>query len=634
VLDDVGRGLARVSPTLRRIWEAVVFAWPFVRPHRRRLLVGNALSFLAWGLGTLSTFVTAAGLSLLLGPRAASPPQLFGLRAGNLDSVAHSILATVEEWTRGQPQGRVVALLALIVLFLTVLTVAVNLGARVLWTRTKFDALQAMQTALFEHLCRLPVSFFVQERVGRLLAPFQREIVDTIKIIQTLMVSVVRAPVMFAVFLVLLYRTNVGLTLLTLGGGLGALLGSHALGKLRHRYLRSTYQSLGRLLASAQEAFLAVRVIKAFGAEAFVAERFRETAGQSARLEARGELMGEHVPEALGPLLNLGMLALLAAVGNGKVAAGELTREGLLLFLAVVVLLGTTAVTIGNALISLHELTASSERVRSLLALPVEPQPSGQPVTRFRDRIDLRAVAFGYDRGFGLGPVSLVLRRGERLAVVGASGAGKSTIVDLLLRLYEPAHGRIEMDGTDVRELDLPSYRRLFGVVAQDPLLLHGSIRANIACGRELTHEAVEEAARAAYAHEFIRQFPEGYETVAGERGLQLSGGQRQRIAIARALAGRPPILILDEATSSLDVDSEGEVLRALASLEREITLVVVSHRLSAVQGADRIVVLEEGLIAESGSHASLMAAGGAYRRLYEGQARPAEGRPPISARR
>ncbi len=627
-------GLARVSPTLRRVGDAVVFVWPFVRPHRRRLLIGNGLSFLAWGLGTLSTLVTASGLSLLFGPPAASPPHLFGLRSGNLDAVAHSILAAVELWTRGQPPGRVVALLALIVLFLSFLTVAINFAARVLWTRIKFDALQAMQAALFEHLCRLPVSFFVQERVGRLLAPFQREIVDTIKIIQTLSVSVVRAPVMFAVFLVLLFRTNVGLTLLTVGGGLAALLGSHVLGKLRHRRLRSTYQSLGRLLASAQEAFLAVRVIKAFGAEAFVAERFRETAGQSARLEARGELLGEHVPEALRPLLNLGMLALLAAVGNGKVVAGELTREGLLLFLAVVVLLGTTAVTIGNALIALHELTASSERVRSLLALPIEPRLSGRPVTSFRDRIDLREVAFRYDRAFGLGPVSLVLRRGERLAIVGASGAGKSTLVDLLLRLYEPAQGRLEMDGTDVRELDLPSYRRLFGVVAQDPLLLHDSIRANIACGRELTPEAVEEAARAAYAHEFILQFPEGYETVAGERGLQLSGGQRQRIAIARALAGRPPILILDEATSSLDVDSEGEVLRALASLGREITLVVVSHRLSAVQGADRIVVLEEGLIAESGSHASLMAAGGTYRRLYEGQARPGEDRPPISAGR
>ena len=214
------------------------------------------------------------------------------------------------------------------------------------------------------------------------------------------------------------------------------------------------------------------------------------------------------------------------------------------------------------------------------------------------------------------------LERGERLAIVGASGAGKSTLIDLLLRLYEPTGGRIELDGVDVESLDLACYRRLFGVVAQDTLLLHDTVRANGACGRhQICSQAIEEAARAADADAFIRGLPKGYDTVAGGRGLQLSGGQRQRIAIARALAGRPEILLLDEATSALDGDSEAEVLRALSALGRHITIVLVSHRLSAVQGADRIVVLDQGRLVESGTHASLMAAGGTYCRLYEVQA-------------
>lgn len=614
--------LTRRSPSLRRLRQAVGFAWRFLRPHRRRLVLGNVLSLLAWGFGTASTLVTASGLSLLLGTRTRTGPALAGLRAGSLDAFAHRFLDAAERWTTDAPPGRVVVLLGLLLLGLTLLTVAAHFAARVLWTRTKFEALTAMQVALFDHLCRLPVAFFAQERVGRLLAPFQRELLDAVRIVQSVSTALLRAPLMAALFLLLLWRTSPGLTAITVAVGAGVLLGFHLIGRLRHGRLRAAYQALGQLLASAQEAFLAIRVVKAFGAEAFVAERFGETAREVARHEERGEILREHLPEALFPLLNLGILVVLALAGSRQVASGELSREGLLLFLAVTVLLGTAAVTVGNALIAVHEMAASSERVRSLLALAPEAPSTGRRPLALQATLSLRDVTFRYGPGFALGPLRLSLERGERLAIVGASGAGKSTLIDLLLRLYEPTGGCIELDGIDVGSLDLACYRRLFGVVAQDTLLLHDTVRANIACGRQqITSQAIEEAARAADADAFIRGLPKGYDTVAGERGLQFSGGQRQRIAIARALAGRPEILLLDEATSALDGDSEAEVLRALSALGRHITIVLVSHRLSAVQGADRIVVLDQGRLVESGTHASLMAAGGTYRRLYEVQA-------------
>src|SRR5204863_6408054 len=269
---------------------------------------------------------------------------------------------------------------------------------------------------------------------------------------------------------------------------------------------------------------------------------------------------------------------------------------------------------------------ASAERLFEVLDQPTETQlDSGtRTVTQLRDAIAFERVSFSYGEEPVLRNVSFVARRGEVVALVGASGAGKSTLVDLIPRFYEPSGGVIRLDGVDTREIALASLRGLTGIVSQDTVLFNDTVRSNIAYGatNRFTDEQIAAAARAANAHGFIAELPQGYDTVLGERGTRLSGGQRQRLAIARAVLRDPPILILDEATSQLDTESERLVQDAIDRLMQHRTVLVIAHRLATVQHADLIVVLEDGRLVQRGTHPELLAADGLYRRLYNLQFR------------
>jgi subfamily B ATP-binding cassette protein MsbA len=263
-----------------------------------------------------------------------------------------------------------------------------------------------------------------------------------------------------------------------------------------------------------------------------------------------------------------------------------------------------------------------AERIFEFLDAPIEirDRDGARPFPGIEREIHFDGVSFAYRAGETvLEDVDVVVPRGSVLALVGPSGAGKTTLLDLLGRFYEPTEGRITVDGTDLREFSITSLRESLGIVSQETVLFHDTVRANIAYGMpDVSDEAVERAARAANAHDFVTALPDGYDTVVGERGAELSGGQRQRIAIARAILRDPPILIFDEATSALDTESERLVQAAIERLLAGRTVFVIAHRLSTVQRSDRIVVLDDGRVVERGTHAELLARGGLYRRLYE----------------
>jgi ATP-binding cassette, subfamily B, bacterial MsbA len=276
---------------------------------------------------------------------------------------------------------------------------------------------------------------------------------------------------------------------------------------------------------------------------------------------------------------------------------------------------------LGNFPAAVQPGLAAAERAFELLDSPVEivDRPGARPVDAFRDAVRFESLGFAYAPGDPvLSGIDLEIRRGQVVALVGPSGAGKSTLADLLPRFRDPTAGRITLDGVDLRDLRLQDLRSLLGIVTQETILFHDTVRANIAYGLDdVPQERIEAAAAAANAHDFIAALPQGYDTVLGEKGTRLSGGQRQRVAIARALLRNPPILILDEATSALDTESERLVQQAIEELMRNRTVLVIAHRLSTIRRADQIVVLDGGRIVERGTHAELLGLGGKYHRLH-----------------
>jgi subfamily B ATP-binding cassette protein MsbA len=366
------------------------------------------------------------------------------------------------------------------------------------------------------------------------------------------------------------------------------------------------------------------RVVKAFGMEGFELQRFRE----ATRRQLRVNLWAQMLAHASGPVVEslavLGAAALLIYAGR-SIRAGHLTAPELVQFLTTLLMMYDPIRKLNKVNLILQEATAAGQRVSRLLNVrnEITERPDAKTITTVEREIAYEGVSFAYEERPVLQDLDLRIRAGEIVALVGPSGAGKSTLVNLLPRFFDPDQGRVAIDGIDIRDLTLASLRGLIGIVTQDTVLFNDTIRNNIAYGRsDLPLERVREAAAAAYADEFVMQLPQGYDTVVGESGMRLSGGQRQRLAIARALFKNAPILILDEATSHLDSQSESLVQKALYNLMQGRSTLVIAHRLSTVVRADRIVVLEAGQIVEEGSHSELMELGGSYKRLYDLQFR------------
>jgi len=384
---------------------------------------------------------------------------------------------------------------------------------------------------------------------------------------------------------------------------------------------------IGALYTLLHEALQGVRIVQAFGMERYEAEKFGAEQGRFLGTMRKSFFVRAIFTPTLELMAAVGIAATVVFAARA-VAAQELQPERVISFLATIVLLYTPLKSLGGTGQGVTQGMAGARRLFEILDEPVRPAPApgAPPLPKFASEVRFDRASFTYPgRDVPvLNDVSLALRRGEVVALVGPSGAGKTTLMNLVLRFADPTSGRVLIDGNDLRAVEPGSLRAQVALVAQETFLFNDTVRANIAYGRpDVPHERVVEAARAARAHDFIEALPRGYETAVGERGAQLSGGQRQRLAIARALLKDAPILLLDEATSALDTESEREVQRALDRLMEHRTCLVIAHRLSTIRHAHRIAVLSAGRLVELGTHDELLARGGEYARLYALQFAP-----------
>jgi subfamily B ATP-binding cassette protein MsbA len=392
--------------------------------------------------------------------------------------------------------------------------------------------------------------------------------------------------------------------------------------RLKRRSSRAQH-SMSEMANVVQEAAAGARVVKAFGMQGFEQRRFGKYNVDYFRDYLRLSRL-RATSQPISEMLAIVAVTAILWFGGRLVLDGDLPVDRLFMFLTAMVWLAEPIKALIGVNNSLQEGLAAGERVLALLDLPREPPRTLGRHATFERELRFEQVSFGYDSGRAvLRDVDLGVRPGEIVALVGPSGSGKSTLVDLIPRFYEVSSGRVMLDGVDVRELSLESLRNLLGIVTQEVILFNDSVRANIAYGQpDVPPERIEAAARAANAHEFIRKLPQGYDSLIGERGVMLSGGERQRLSIARAILRDPRILILDEATSSLDSESELLIQEALDRLMRGRTAFVVAHRLSTIQRADTILVIADGAIVERGTHTELLSRQGAYARLHELQFR------------
>lgn len=395
------------------------------------------------------------------------------------------------------------------------------------------------------------------------------------------------------------------------------------------RRVRSTTRTGQDQLADVQnilhETITGNRIVKAFGMEGWEVARFRRAAQRLFRANLRS-VAAAAISSPLMDIFGAVAIALLLLLGRGQIAHNELTLGAFIAFVAAVLSMYNPVRKFAVFNNSFQQALGASSELFKVIDVEDEvvDRPGAKTLARFAESVRFEAVRFSYqadgeDSREILRSIDLEVKRGEILAIVGSSGAGKSTLVHLIPRFFDVSGGRVAIDGRDVRDVTLASLRSQIGIVTQETILFNDTVRNNIAYGQpHVPMKQVEAAARAALAHDFILAMPSGYDTVIGERGVRLSGGERQRLAIARALLKDAPILILDEATSALDSESEALVQSALHNLMSGRTVFVIAHRLSTVRRADRIVVLENGTIADSGTHDELMSRLGTYRRLYE----------------
>ncbi len=574
--------------------------WRFGRPYRNQLLLGFALTLASTAATLVPPYMTMPLMDEVLIPYQNGKPidtSLVALYLGGL--LAAALLA----WALGWAKTYILAL------------VSERIGAD-------------LRTTTYRHLLNLSLEYFGGRRTGDLIARIGNE-TDRINVFLSLhLLDFATDVLMILMTAVILFTINPTLAAIT-------LLPLPFIGWLIHVVrdrLRTGFEKIDRVWAEVTNVLAdtipGIRVVKAFAQEEREAQRFKDANRHNLHVNDRLNRVWSLFAPTVALMTEVGLLVVWG-FGIWLVAHDSITVGVLTAFLAYIGRFYTRLDSMSRIVSHTQKAASGAKRIFDILdhvssvPEPVRPVALPEHVT---GRITVREAGFRYGNRAVIRNLDLEIAPGEMIGLVGHSGSGKSTLVNLICRFYDVSEGVIELDGVDIRQLRIADFRRQIGLVLQEPFLFFGTIADNIAYGKpDATREDIIAAARAAHAHEFILRMPQGYDSLVGERGQGLSGGERQRISIARALLINPRILILDEATSAVDTETEKEIQKALDNLVRGRTTIAIAHRLSTLRKADRLVVMDKGVVVEEGNHDQLMAQEGAYWRLYQAQQRQAE---------
>lgn len=568
----------------------------YVRPYRGRFFAALAASTVSMSFGLLFPYLVGHLLDSAI-PSVKAPPP--GAWTPTIGAVAMVLIATL--------------VVQAVLMFFT----------SYWFYQVGESSVVALRGDLYGRLISLPMKFFGEHRVGELASRLSNDLAMIQDTLANTIPQFIRQSLMLAGGIVFIAATSLKLLLVMVSSFPVLVLLAVLFGRSIRRLSRNAQDRLAESASIVEETLQGISSVKAFGNERHEIRRYGSNLAAYLITTLRAGMFRAGLISFI--ILGIfGSIILLLWYGARLMQQGQLSHGEFTRFILYTAFVGGAVPSLAEVFGQIQRTLGATERVREMLQEEPEPGLDGgnSPGMRLTGAVEFENVRFRYPSrpdALVLRGISLKAAAGEKIAIVGPSGAGKSTLVSLLLRFYDPEQGRILLDGIDGRELSLGALRGNMALVPQEVLLFGGSIRDNIAYGRPgATDAEILEASRGANCHEFIERFPDGYATLVGDRGVQLSGGQRQRIAIARALLKDPSILILDEATSSLDSASEQLIQQALATLMEGRTAFIIAHRLSTVRRVNRIYVIDQGIVSESGTHAELVAADGLYRRLSD----------------
>ena len=491
-------------------------------------------------------------------------------------------------------------------------------------TRMRVSLVRKIREKLFDQFSTQSLTFYHKEKKGNLLATLSSDVVEIEATVVSSIQVIFKEPLIIIATFAMLFYYSKQLTFFTI---IFFPISGFIISTISRRLKKKgnlIQESIGRLLSFAEEAMSGIRIIKIFNAEKFVNERFKKENNALSK-NLKSSLNQRELSSPLSEFMGVFVIIVIVIYGGSLILSGHssLTAAGFIAYIAFYFQIIEPAKNTANAISYMQRGLSAGERVLRILDTPQPIIENANAITKenFTNSIEFRNVNFKYDQIPVLEEINLTIQKGRMIALVGQSGAGKSTMTDLIPRFYDVTEGGIYIDGTDVKDIKLKSLRSLMSMVSQEAILFNDTIANNIAFGMDqVTNDDIIRAAKIANAHEFILELENSYDTIIGDRGARLSGGQKQRITIARAVLKNPPILILDEATSSLDTESERIVQDAINNMMQNRTSIVIAHRLSTVRHADEIIVLQKGKIIERGTHENLISQNGVYKRLVEMQ--------------